>query len=140
MVLPHPLKNIAYIAGNGSNEIIEVNLDTWSITKRIKAEKGPYNVEISPNGKYMVATLKSSGQTAIWDLETGVRLKRIKNSTSVSHGVAISSDSKYAFISVEGIGGEPGIVDVIELESQILIDKIEIGKQAGGIAFWKKEI
>lgn len=139
-VIPHPLKNIAYIAGNGSNEIIEVNLDTWSITKRIKAEKGPYNVEISPNGKYMVATLKSSGQTAIWDLETGVRLKRIKNSTSVSHGVAISSDSKYAFISVEGIGGEPGIVDVIELESQILIDKIEIGKQAGGIAFWKKEI
>jgi hypothetical protein len=54
--------------------------------------------------------------------------------------VAISSDSKYAFISVEGIGGEPGIVDVIELESQMLIDKVEIGKQAGGIAFWKKEI
>ena len=139
-VIPHPLKNTAYIAGNGSNEIIEVDLDTWSITKRIKAEKGPYNVEISPNGKYMVATLKSSGQTAVWDLETGMRLKLIKNSTSVSHGVAISSDSKYAFISVEGIGGEPGIVDVIELESQILIDKVEIGKQAGGIAFWKKEI
>jgi DNA-binding beta-propeller fold protein YncE len=139
-VIPHPLKNTAYIAGNGSNEIIEVDLDTWSITKRIKAEKGPYNVEISPNGKYMVATLKSSGQTAVWDLETGMRLKLIKNSTSVSHGVAISSDSKYAFISVEGIGGEPGIVDVIELESQMLIDKVEIGKQAGGIAFWKKEI
>ena len=139
-VIPHPLKNTAYIAGNGSNEIIEVDLDTWSITKRIKAEKGPYNVEISPNGKYMVATLKSSGQTAVWDLETGMRLKLIKNSTSVSHGVAISSDSKYAFISVEGIGGEPGIVDVIELDSQILIDKVEIGKQAGGIAFWKKEI
>ena len=88
----------------------------------------------------MVATLKSSGQTAVWDLETGMCLKLIKNSTSVSHGVAISSDSKYAFISVEGIGGEPGIVDVIELESQMLIDKVEIGKQAGGIAFWKKEI
>jgi len=69
-----------------------------------------------------------------------MRLKLIKNSTSVSHGVAISSDSKYAFISVEGIGGEPGIVDVIELESQMLIDKVKIGKQAGGIAFWKKEI
>ena len=62
------------------------------------------------------------------------------DSSDVSHGVAISSDSKYAFISVEGIGGEPGIVDVIELESQLLIDKVEIGKQAGGIAFWKKEI
>ena len=55
-VIPHPTKGIAYVAGNGSNEIIEVNLDKWMISKRIKVEKGPYNVEISPNGKYMIAT------------------------------------------------------------------------------------
>ena len=58
----------------------------------------------------------------------------------MSHGIAISSDSKYAFISVEGIGGEPGIVDVISLESYELVSSVEVGKQAGGIAFWKKEI
>ena len=139
-VIPHPTKALAYIAGNGSNEIIEVNLNTWMISKRIKVEKGPYNVEISPNGKYMIATLKGSGETAIWQLEDGLLIKTIKNSTSVPHGVAISSDSRYAFISVEGKGGEPGIVDVIDLKSLKLVDKIEVGKQAGGIAFWKKEI
>ena len=139
-VIPHPTKSLAYIAGNGSNEIIEVNLDTWMITKRIKTEKGPYNVEISPNGKYMIATLKGSGETAIWELEDGSLIKKVKNSTSVPHGVAISNDSKYAFISVEGKGGEPGIVDVINLKSLKLVDKVEVGKQAGGIAFWKKEI
>ena len=68
------------------------------------------------------------------------RVKTIKNSTSVPHGVAISNDSRYAFISVEGKGGEPGIVDVIDLKSLKLVDKVEVGKQAGGIAFWKKEI
>ena len=139
-VIPHPAKGLAYIAGNGSNEIIEVNLDTWMISKRIKVEKGPYNVEISPNGKYMVATLKGSGETAIWELEDGSLIRTVKNSTSVPHGVAISNDSKYAFISVEGKGGEPGIVDVIDLKSFKLVDKVEVGKQAGGIAFWKKEI
>ena len=139
-VIPHPTKGLAYIAGNGSNEIIEVNLDSWMITNRIKAKKGPYNVEITPNGKYMIATLKGSGETAIWELENGSLIKIIKNSTSVPHGVAISNDSKYAFISVEGIGGEPGIVDVIDLKSLKLVDKVEVGKQAGGIAFWKKEI
>jgi YVTN family beta-propeller protein len=139
-VIPHPTKSLAYIAGNGSNEIIEVNLDKWMISKRIKAKKGPYNVEISPNGKYMIATLKGSGETAIWKLEDISLIKTIKNSTSVPHGVAISSDSKYAFISVEGKGGEPGIVDVIDLNSLRLVGKVEIGKQAGGIAFWKKEI
>jgi YVTN family beta-propeller protein len=139
-VIPHPTKSLAYIAGNGSNEIIEVNLDKWMISKRIKVKKGPYNVEISPNGKYMIATLKGSGETAIWELEDISLIKTIKNSTSVPHGVAISSDSKYAFISVEGKGGEPGIVDVIDLNSLRLVGKVEIGKQAGGIAFWKKEI
>ena len=139
-VIPHPNKSLAYVAGNGSNEIIEINLNKWEITKRIKIEKNPYNIEISPNGKFMVATLKGNGKTAIWDLNTGNLIKLIKNSTSVPHGVAISSDSKYAFVSVEGKGGEPGIVDVIDLNELLLIDKVEVGKQAGGIAFWKKEI
>ena len=139
-VIPHPNKNVIYIAGNGSDEIIEVDSDSWKVSKRIKTGKGPYNVEISPNGKYMIATLKSIGSTGIWDLDSGKLLSEVKNSTSVSHGIAISPDSKYAFISVEGIGGEPGIVDVIDIKSQTLIDNVEIGKQAGGIAFWKMEI
>lgn len=139
-VIPHPTQKILYVAGNGSDEIIEVNLDSWKITKRIKTEKGPYNVEISPDGKYMVATMKSVAKTSVWELKSGTLIKTFDNSTSVSHGVAISSDSKYAFISLEGIGGEPGIVDVIDLKNQVLVDKVEIGKQAGGIAFWKKEI
>ena len=139
-VIPHPNKNIIYIAGNGSDEIIEVDSDSWKVSKRIKTGKGPYNVEISPDGKYMIATLKSIGSTGIWDLDSGKLLSEVKNSTSVSHGIAISPDSKYAFISVEGIGGEPGIVDVIDIQSQTLIDNVEIGKQAGGIAFWKMEI
>ena len=139
-VIPHPNKSLAYVAGNGSNEIIEINLNKWEVSKRIKIEKNPYNVEISPDGKFMVATLKGNGKTAIWDLNTGNLIKLLKNSTSIPHGVAISSDSKYAFVSVEGKGGEPGIVDVIDLNKLLLIDKVEVGKQAGGIAFWKKEI
>ena len=64
-------------------------------------------------------------------------MKVIKNKRNVSHGVAISSDSKYAFISVEGVGGEPGTVDIINLETLNLISSVNTGKQAGGIAFWK---
>ena len=139
-VIPHPNKSLAYVAGNGSNEIIEIDLNKWEVSKRLKIEKTPYNVEISPNGKFMVATLKGNGKTAIWDLNTGNLIKLLKNSPSVPHGVAISSDSKYAFVSVEGKVGEPGIVDVIDLNKLLLIDKVEVGKQAGGIAFWKKEI
>ena len=138
-VIPHPKKNLAYIAGNGSDEIIEVDLDEWKVSDRFNTGKGPYNLEISPDAKLLIGTIKGEGKTAVWSLEDKKLLREIKNTTSVSHGIAISSDSKYAFISLEGIGGEPGIVDVISLENYQLISSVEVGKQAGGIAFWKQE-
>ena len=53
--------------------------------------------------------------------------------------MVISPDNKFAFISVEGIGSEPGSVDVIDLSLLKLVDQADIGKQAGGIIFWKME-
>lgn len=137
-VVPHPTEDYVYIAANGSNEIIEVDLKSWEVSNRIKTGDGPYNVEVSPNGNYILATIKKEGTTSIWDLKNKKRIKEIKNSTDIPHGIAITPDSKYAFVSVEGIGGEPGKVDVISLTNFDLVSSIEIGKQAGGIAFWKR--
>ena len=136
-VIPHPIKNLLYIAGNGSDEIIEIDIDSWKILDRFKTGKGPYNVEITPDGKLLLATLKGEGRTGIWSLEDKSLIKVIDNSTNVSHGIAISTDSKYAFVSVEGIGGEPGKVDIIDLKKLKLVSSVNVGKQAGGIAFWK---
>jgi len=64
---------------------------------------------------------------------------RLDNSQKVTHGVAISSDSRYAFVSVEGVQDDPGMVDIIDLETLKVVDTAHLGKQAGGIAFWKIE-
>ena len=133
---PHPNGQWVYVAGNGSDEIIEIDIEKWTISRRFTTGKSPYNLEVSPNGKYLVSSLKGAGATSIIDLQRGVELARIPNSRKVSHGVAISPDSKYAFISVEGIGGEPGSVDVISIETQELVSFVETGKQAGGISFF----
>ncbi|MCB0836874.1 MAG: YncE family protein, partial [Bacteroidetes bacterium] len=138
-VIPHPTLTKAYIAGNGIAEVLEVDLDEWKITRRFSGGKGPYNVEISPDGKLLVVTYKSDASTGVWDIESGKELARIPNSRKVSHGIAISPDNKYAFVTVEGIGAEPGSVDVIDLQKLEKVAVAEIGKQAGGIAFWKME-
>ena len=138
-VIPHPKQPKAYVAGNGIAEVLEVDLDEWKITRRFPGGKGPYNVEISPNGKLLVVTYKTDAQTGIWNLAEGKELARIPNSRKVAHGIAISPDNKYAFVTVEGIGAEPGSVDVIDLQKLEKVATAEIGKQAGGIAFWKME-
>lgn len=136
---PHPTKPLVYVAGNGSNEIIEVDTDAWEITRRFDTAKGPYNLEVSHDGKLLVVTYKGEGAVGIWDLEKGTELAYIENSRKVTHGVAITSDNNFAFISVEGIGGEPGSVEIIDLQTLKRVDVIETGKQAGGIVFWKQD-
>lgn len=136
-VIPHPDDPIVYVAGNGSDELLEIDLEEWKVTHRMPTGKGPYNVEVTPDGSKIVVTYKSEGKTAIWDAREHKELARIDNSRRVSHGIAISPDSRYAFVSVEGVGAEPGSVDVIDLEAMKRVAVAEVGKQAGGIAFWK---
>lgn len=138
---PHPTKDLVYIACNGSDVILEVNSESWKVERTFKAGKGsaPYNLEVSHDGKLLVASYKGEGATGVWDLGSGEELANIPNSRKVTHGVSITPDSKFAFMSVEGIGGEPGSVDIIDLNTLKRTDYIEVGKQAGGIIFWKKE-
>lgn len=138
-VIPHPGGKKLYVAGNGVDEVLEVDIAEWKISQRFATGKGPYNVEVTPDGRKMVVTYKSDAQTGIWDLESGEELARVDNSRKVSHGIALSPDSKYAFVSVEGIGAEPGSVDVIDLSTLERVAVAEVGKQAGGITFWKME-
>lgn len=136
---PHPTKNLVYVANNGGDEIVEVDTESWEITRRFDTGKGsaPYNLEVSNDGKYVIASYKGEGATGIWNLQTGKEAARISNSRKVTHGVTTSPDSRYAFISVEGVGGQPGSVDVIDLQSLQRVSVIEVGKQAGGIIFWE---
>jgi DNA-binding beta-propeller fold protein YncE len=128
-----------YVACNKRDEIIEVDRDSWSVTRRFATGRGPYNLGVTPDGKLLVASLKQGGSVQVFDLSTGESVMQMKSSTTVTHGVAISTDSRYAFVSSEGVGAEPGKVDVYDLGSLTRVASVDVGQQAGGIAFWKVE-
>jgi len=138
-VYPHPESSLVYVALNGADQVVEVDTKLWKITRRFPTDKGPYNVEISPDGKRMLVTYKSSQGIGIWDVKQGLELKRLKSSRRITHGVVISDDSRFAFVSSEGVGGEMGTLDVIDLRKNEVVSTVELGLQAGGIYFWKSE-
>ena len=57
----------------------------------------------------------------------------------VPSGLVISPDSRYAFVTQEGVGAEPGAVDVIDLRALARVASVDVGQQAGGIDFWNSE-
>jgi len=138
-VYPHPSDNLIYVVNNGTDNVVEIDVNKWKVVRTFKTDKAPYNCEVSQDGKYLVVTYKGAAKTGVWDLETGKEVAKFNNTRKVTHGVVISPDNRYAFVSVEGIGKEPGAVEIFDLKELKPVAIAEIGKQAGGIAFWKMD-
>ena len=128
-----------YVACNKSDEILEIDRDKWAVARRFTTGRGPYNLAVSPDGKWLVATLKQGGMIELFDLTSGTSVGKIKSSTTVTHGVVVSPDSRYAFVSSEGVGADAGKVDVVDLTAKAIVGTVDVGQQASGIAFWKME-
>ena len=125
------------MACNKSSDIVEIDVARWALVRRIPAGDGVYNLAATHDGKLLVATNKRGKSMSVIESSTGAELARIATTRRVVHGAAISADDRYAFISQEGIGSEPGTVDVIDLRALQKVATVDVGQQAGGIDFWK---
>ena len=123
-----------YVACNKSAEVVEVDAGSWTQTRRWKTPPAPYNMAVTPDGQLLVITQKGPGSTSIWRLRDTTMLADIKGVRGVASGVAVSPDSRYAFTTLEGVGGQPGTIEIIDLVSLRKVATVDIGKQAGGIA------
>ena len=116
-VQPAPDGKHAYVALQGLNQVLEVDLEAWAPRRRFHTRKGPYNVDVSADGKHLVVTEKTNHSVGFWDLESGTERASLPASARITHGVAITPDSRFAIVTVEEIGGEPGRVEFYNLET-----------------------
>jgi DNA-binding beta-propeller fold protein YncE len=123
-----------WVACNKSNELVEIDAAQWSLRRRVPAGDGIYNLATSPDGKLVVATNKRSQSVSVFEAASGKELARIPTTRRVPSGLVVSGDSRYAFVTLEGVGSEPGAVDVIDLGARAKVASVDLGQQAGGIA------
>ena len=128
-----------FVACNKSDEIVEVDALKWSLTRRIPARPGVYNLAITNDGTRLLATNKRDQSVSVVDLKTGRELARIPTRRKVLHGVVVSPDDRFAFVSVEGVGSEPGTVEIIDLATLKIVASVDVAEQAAGIQFLKTE-
>jgi DNA-binding beta-propeller fold protein YncE len=128
-----------YIACNAASDIVEIDAGDWTLVRRIPAGPGVYNLAVTRDGRLLIATNKRGQSVSIIDTASGREVARIPTLRPVVHGVAMADDDRYAFISVEGYGAEPGTVEIIDLRSLSRVAAVDVGQMAGGIDFWKSE-
>src|SRR5579862_165191 len=127
-----------YVACNKSNDIVAIDVASWKVARRFPAGTGVYNLAMTKDGR-LVATNKRGQSVSIFDPKTGQELARTPTKRKVVHGALVTPDNCYVFISVEGVGEEPGTVEVIDLGSLKTVATIDLPPQAAGLDFWKTE-
>jgi DNA-binding beta-propeller fold protein YncE len=128
-----------YVACSKANDVVEVDAATWAMTRRINAGEGVYNLAATRDGRLLVATNKRGQSVSVIDLRSGKEAARIPTSRRIPSGVAISRDDRYAFVTLEGVGSEPGTVEVIDLATLKRVAAVDVGQMAGGIDVWTTE-
>ena len=126
-----------FVACNKSSDIVEIDVASWTMRRRIPAGDGVYNLAVTRDGRLLIGTNKRGKSVSIIDIASGREVGRVPTTRRIASGLAVSADDRYAFVTQEGVGSEPGTVDVIDLRSLAKVASIDVGQQAGGIEFWK---
>lgn len=131
--------SLIYVACNKSSEILEVNASDWKLVRRLPARAGVYNLGVTHDGTRLLATNKRDQSISVYDLPSGKELARLPTKRKVLHGVVVSPDDLYAFVTVEGVGSEPGTVEIIDLKALKTVATVDVGAEAAGVDFYKTE-
>ena len=130
---PSPDGRTVWVACNAASDLVEIDAASWTMRRRIPAGAGVYNLAITPDGSRLVATNKRGQSVSVFDAASGKELARIPTLRRVVHGAAITRDGRYAFVTVEGIGSEPGTVEIIDMVALTTIARVDVGQMAGGV-------
>lgn len=122
-----------YVACNYGNELQVWDAATRRLLATVPTGAGAYNVEPSPDGKWIIVTNKKARSISVIDAGSLTEVKRIPTTKKIVHGVAFAPGGRYAYISQESIGADPGAVDVLDLSTLTMVSSYPVPAQPTGI-------
>jgi len=132
-----PDDQLVYLACNHSNELQVRGAASLELIRRLPTGAGAYNVEPSPDGRWVLVSNKKAQSVSVFDSRTWAEAARIPTSKRVPHGIAFSPDGRYAFVTQESVGNDPGAVDAIDLTTLKRVASLALPRQPTGIAVWQ---
>ncbi len=134
-----PDDSVAYLACNHGNELQVRDARTLALRQHVPTGAGAYNVEPSPDGRFAIVSNKKAQSVSIFDARSFKELARVTTSKKVPHGIAYAPDGRYAFVTCESVGTDPGSVDAIDLTTFKVVASLPLPLQPTGIALWNQK-
>ena len=127
-----------YVACNTKNTLQVWDAGSLALTREIAVGKGAYNVEASPDGAWLVVTNKKERSVSLVDARSLEEVARIPTTKPIVHGVAWSPDGRYAYISQESVGADPGAVDMLDVAARRVVATVPLPAQPTGITIHRR--
>jgi DNA-binding beta-propeller fold protein YncE len=122
-----------FVACNASSDIVEIDAASWQAVRRLPAGPGVYNLAVTSDGRMLIASNRRGQSVSAFDTASGRELARLPTKRRVVHGIAVTHDDRFAFVTVEGVASEPGTVEVVDLAALKTVATVDVPPQAGGV-------
>jgi YVTN family beta-propeller protein len=131
--------------GNGMVSIFERSGDTFAFVDTVAVGRRPLQCEVTRDGRFLYVCNQGSGTVSVLETATGGVIATIPDVGLQPHGIDITEDSRTVYVTCENIGGEPphhplvgsrdpGFLAVIDVNSNRVIRRIEVGGFAAGVS------
>ncbi|SFA49657.1 40-residue YVTN family beta-propeller repeat-containing protein [Parageobacillus thermantarcticus] len=133
-----------YFTANEGGSISKIDLETNKVVSTIKVEGSVHNVQVSPDGKILGATLvpgmqhgndhsmEMKGMALFYNTETDELIKKVEVGNHPAH-IVFTENGKYALVT----NNEDNNVSVIDMASYSVIQTIPTGKGPHGFRISK---
>ena len=122
----HPDGKLAWVVYDKSHDLGIVDADARKLVKRVKIGGNPYNLNFSPDGRYLYvldwSSDTSNDEIIVWDLKAEKIEWRLEVSTWPAHSV-FSRDGRFFYVS----GETAGDVTVIDTTTRASVARIVHG-------------
>lgn len=141
----------AYVTCRFSNEVRVIDTQSRNLIKVIPVGTNPLILDITPDGRFVYVANRGTGASpsrsvSVIRTSDNTELMKIHDVGVEPHGVAVTKDGAFVYIACENVNSPdaphhpveglktPGIVAVIEVATNRVIQRIEVGAFAAGIA------
>ena len=135
--------------GTGRVSVIKKEGDSFRLlSDTIRVGTRPLQCEVTRDQRFLYVCNQGSGSVSVIDAQTHTFLRNIPDVGPQPHGIDISEDSRTVFVTCENVSATepphhpvlgstaPGFLTLIDVQSQTVIRRIEVGGFAAGVSVY----
>ncbi len=141
-----PDNNYAYVTCRKSGEVRVIDLNQLKVIDSIKAGTFPLIPAVTPNGAYVFVTNRNTNSVSAINTTTRKIEYTIADVGVEPHGIAVSKDGKFLYVSCENLGisepphhattggKKPSFLKVIDISQRAVVASLELANFGSGLA------